>query len=67
MNIMTVHKGLAYVLQYVAPIDKYAEHTDMVHDIAKTMLIEALPHRSLLHALGANASGGEGYGGTRIT
>uniref|UniRef100_A0A7S1NN21 Uncharacterized protein n=1 Tax=Eutreptiella gymnastica TaxID=73025 RepID=A0A7S1NN21_9EUGL len=47
---MTVHKGLAYVLQYVAPVDKYAENTDMVNNIAKTMLIDAFPHSTSFDA-----------------
>lgn len=43
MNLMTLHGGLAYVVQYMARTDKFSEYVTEAMDLARTINIEDLP------------------------
>eukprot|EP00667_Euglena_gracilis_P003300 EG_transcript_3308 len=45
MNLMTLHKGLAYVLQYMARSDRFPDHFDTANAIAEKLIIRDLPAR----------------------
>jgi hypothetical protein len=45
MNLMTMHNGLAYVVQYMSRADKFSEYRTEATNLAKTMVIEDLPPR----------------------
>lgn len=45
MNLMTLYKGLAYVLQYMVRSDRFQEYLDSANSIAETLRITDLPPR----------------------